>query len=93
VLSEIDTANYQIHSKGGSEDRLSELNEEEVEAMDAWKKNDENMDVMLDEIIQGVGVVRKKVQTINQNQDEVDARVHKANKKAIALEKRIKTDN
>lgn len=37
--------------------------------MEAYKKKDEEMDGVLDEIIQGVGNVRKKVQNINEKQD------------------------
>ena len=37
--------------------------------MEAYKKKDEEMDVVLDEIIMGVQEVRKGVQNINEKQD------------------------
>lgn len=61
--------------------------------MEAYKKKDEEMDIVLDEIIQVVGGVTKKVKGINEKQDEVNKKVEAGNKKAIQLERRIKTDN
>lgn len=43
--------------------------------MEAYKKKDQEMDVVLDEIIVGVGGLRKKVQNINEKQDEINKKV------------------
>ena len=61
--------------------------------MEAYKKKDEEMDIVLDEIIVGVGNVRKKVKNINEKQDEINKKIEVNNQKAGTLEKRIKTDN
>lgn len=50
MLNEIDTANANIQHQynSGSEDMLDSIDEEEREAMEAYKKKDEDMDVVLD---------------------------------------------
>lgn len=72
VLNEIDTANYDIHHRANSEDKLSSLDDEEVQAIDKYKQVDKQQDIMLDEIIVGVQGVRKKVKNINEKQDEIN---------------------
>jgi hypothetical protein len=43
--------------------------------METYKKKDIEMDAVLDEIIHGIGGVRKKVQNINEKQDEINKKV------------------
>lgn len=43
------------------------------------------MDIVLDEIIVGVGNVRKKVKNINEKQDEINQKVEQRNKQMATL--------
>lgn len=61
--------------------------------MEAYKKKDEEMDVVLDEIIMGVQEVRKGVQNINEKQDQINTKVVDQNKQANKMNKRIERDN
>ena len=51
------------------------------------------MDDMIDEIINGVKIVKGKVKNINEAQDTINQKTKKADEKVGALSNRIKGDN
>jgi Mg2+ and Co2+ transporter CorA len=93
VLKEIDENNDVIHDKHDSDGKMTENLEEDKKQVAAWKKNENEMEDMIEEIINGVKVVKGKVVTINQAQDIINEKTGKADEKVGKLSTRIQGDN
>lgn len=61
--------------------------------MKEYKRKDQEMDDVLDDIIGGIQGVKGKVKQINQKQDEIIEKTNKNKTHVDKVSKRIETDN
>ena len=91
MLKEIDENNDKIHERN-SDGALSEAPEDR-EQIDKWNKEDEQIDVLVDEIGVAVGGLKKKVKNIVELQDVVEQKQKPIENKIDKNIKRLKRDN
>lgn len=93
MLNEIDENNEKIHEKQDSDGVLSENHEDDKRQIAKWKKKDEEIELVVDDIIMGVKNLKGKVKNINEAQDTINEKTNTASKKVDSLSTRIQGDN
>ena len=93
LLREIDVNANQMRTMDSSEHLNAEDNEEELQAMEDFRKVDKQMDDRLDNMIVGIATLNRHAKNINQANDVVAEKVRKNTKAVKGLSQHIETEN